>query len=177
MSLTERSAEYLHLGSGPDYRDGWTNVDVNEDADPDVVADLTKPWDFASDDVRVIEAHHVVEHLEDRTAFFVEAAKALRPNGILRITVPLGSNFDTDSDHVAPRWTWRTPEQFSRAHRRQWDPDIPLELVHREVDVWLGGPLSPASPLLRLAAQRWPDWASSRCYAGELTAVFRRCDK
>lgn len=166
----------LHLGSGPDYRKQWLNVDINPDADPDVVADLTAtPWEFAPENsVEVIEARHVVEHLDDRAAFFEEAARVLQPGGELRIAVPLGSNYDTDSDHKGRPWTWRTPEQFSQSHRRQWDPDVPLELVDRSVDVWFGGPLSKASPLLRLAARQWPDWAVHRCFAGELEAVYRR---
>lgn len=168
----------FHLGCGDDYRHDWTNVDVNPDVEPDIVADLAEtPWEFVpADGAEVIEARHVVEHLEDRAAFFRAAAAALRPFGALRITVPLGANFDTDSDHVGPAWTWRTPEQFSQSHRRPWDPDVPLDLVSREVDVWFGGPFSKASPLLRLAAHKWPDWASTRCFAGELTAVYRKVD-
>ncbi|RDI70206.1 class I SAM-dependent methyltransferase [Halopelagius longus] len=169
--------ERLHLGCGEDHRPEWLNVDANPDVEPDVVADLEEEWEFAPDNsVEVIEARQVVEHLEDRAGFFAEAARVLRPGGVLRISVPLGVNADTDSDHEAPNWTYRTPEQFSRPHRRSWDPDIPLELINRSVDVWLGGPLSAASPLLRLAAHKWPAWAAYRCYAGILTAEYRRME-
>lgn len=165
----------LHLGCGQDYRDGWLNVDANPVVDPDVVADVTDtPWSFADDAAAtVIEAHQLVEHLADREAFFAEACRVLNHDGILRVSVPLGANARSDDDHKT-EWTYRTPQQYSRAHRRPWDPDLPLELVNRSLDVWLAGPLSPGTPLLRAASRIWPAWAAERCYAGVLTATYRR---
>lgn len=166
----------LHLGCGDEYREGWLNVDANPDSTADVVADVTDtPWSFAeADSVKLIEANHLVEHIDNRDDFFIECARVLEPGGELTISVPLGVNAKTDDDHSPPCWTWGKPERFSQSHRRPWDPDIPLELINRDVEVWLGGPLAPASPLFRAAARVWPAWAAERCFAGELTAIYRR---
>lgn len=167
--------DILHLGCGDDYHEHALNVDVNSESAADVVADITNtPWEFAEDGEFVrIEAHHVLEHLPDRAAFFDEAARVLRPGGELVVTLPLGRNAVTDDDHTTA-WTYGTPGQYSREHRRPWDPDTLFVLVDREMDVWLGGPLAPMSPLFRLLATRWPEWAAYRCYAGEVTATYRR---
>lgn len=172
------SATKLHLGCGDDYRAGWTNVDANPDSPADIVADISEtPWDFATaNTVDRIDAHQLVEHLPDREAFFEECARVLAPDGRLTVSVPLGMNAQTDSDHEPPAWTYETPEQFSCLHRRPWDPDLPLELLDREVNVWLGGPLAGLTPLFQAAARLWPAWAAYRCYAGVLKMTFRKID-
>lgn len=179
MSITGQKGhhqrpETLHLGCGDDYRAGAINVDVREDSAADLVFDITDDWDPIADaSMWRVEAHHVLEHIAEPAHVFAEAARVLRDGGQLIITVPLGVNAATDLDH-AHAWTFRTPEQFSQTHRRPWDPDVPFDLVGRHADVWFGGPLSKASPLLRLAALRWPAWAARRCYAGELWTRYQR---
>ena len=166
----------LHLGCGDDDRAGWLDVDANPESSADIVADVTDtPWEWAdARAVEVIEAHHLIEHVPDRGAFFREAARVLAPDGRLTVTVPLGANWTTDDDHEPPAWTWETPLQYSSLHRRPWDPALPLQVVDRSLDVWLAGPTSPASPLLQAAATVWPAWAAERCYAGELTVSYRK---
>lgn len=173
----DRNHDKLHLFCGEDYRADAINVDANPDVDPDLVLDLTNyPWTpFSDESVWKIEARHGVEHLADLAAFFAECARVLKPGGTLTVTVPLGANARTDNDHETV-WTYETPEQYSRLHRRPWDPDVPFDLVNRDVRTWLGGPLAPLSPLFRAASRIWPAWAAERCYAGELTAVYRRCE-
>lgn len=167
----------LHLGCGDDYREGALNVDANPDSAADRLLDIAEtPWPFPDDAFARVEAHHLVEHLADTEAFFVEAARVLAPGGTLELTVPLGVNCFTDGDHEWPPWTYERPEQYSTAHRRPWDPSVPLRLVARDVQVWLGGPLAKLSPAFRAAARVWPAWAAERCYGGELTAVYRRME-
>jgi len=167
--------DILHLGCGDDHRENAMNVDVNPESAADVVADLSDtPWTFANDSgFRRIEAHHIIEHLPDRPTFFAEAARVLEPGGELIVTLPLGRNAFTDDDHDA-YWTYGTPEQYCRANGRPWDPNPPFTLVNRDLTVWLGGPLAKASPLFRLLATKWPDWAAYRCFAGEITATYQR---
>lgn len=177
QNILESNGDTLHLFCGEDYRSDAINVDANPDVDPDVVLDLTDyPWaPFDGDSVDHIVARHGVEHLSDPAAFFQECGRVLGPGGTLSVTVPLGTNARTDNDHETV-WTYETPEQYSLHHRRPWDPEVPFELVDREVSVWLGGPFSPLSPIFRLASRVWPAWAADRCYGGELTAVYRRCE-
>lgn len=139
----------------------------------DYQADLEDEWPLPDNSADGVIARHVVEHLNDPEHFFSEAARVLVVDGWLRVTVPLGEDAKTDHDHET-EWRYCTPEQFSRSHRRGWDPDVPLDLVDREIKTWLGGPFRFVSPLLQLASRRWPAWAAHRCYAGELTATFRR---
>ncbi len=150
---------------------------MNAAVDPDVVLDLTSyPWEPFDDACAwAIEARHGVEHLADPAAFFAECGRVLAPGGTLEITVPLGVNARTDNDHETS-WAYATPEQYSLPDRRPWDPEVPFELLERDVSVWLGGPLSTLSPAFRALARRWPAWAAERCYGGELTATFRRVD-
>lgn len=164
----------LHLGCGDDYRNGALNVDVNPTSAADDILDVSEtPWPYPADAFTRVEAHQLVEHLEDREAFFSEAGRVLAPDGTLVVSTPLGVNAATDDDHAPPHWTYDTPEQYSRPHRRAWDPDVPLRLEDRRVNVWLGGPLAALSPVFQAAADAWPAWAAHRCYGGELTAIYR----
>lgn len=120
-------------------------------------------------------ARHVVEHLLQPGLALAEAARAVKPGGWVEIRVPLGVNHANDGDHET-RWSWERPEQYSRDHRRGWDPDLPLRLADRDLHVWLMGPWSPLSPAFQLAAQRWPAWASYRAGGGELVARYEVLD-
>lgn len=165
----------LHLGCGDDYHEDALNVDVNPESAADECLDVTEtPWPYPDGSFSRVEAHHLVEHIDDRAAFFHEAARVLSPGGVLVVTTPLGVNAATDDDHEPPHWTYETPTQYSRSHRRAWDPDVPLRLEDRRVNVWLGGPLAAATPLFQAAAVVWPAWTAQRCYGGELTAHYRR---
>ena len=173
---SETYPNVLHLGCGEDYRNGALNVDINPDSEADRIYDISKtPWPWPDGSFKRIEAKHLVEHLESPTEFFREAGRVLRQSGTLEITVPLGVNARTDGDHEPPMWTYERPEQYSRTHRRAWDPQVPFRLIERDLNVWLGGPLSKLTPAFQCAAQYWPAWAAERCFGGELKAVFRRC--
>lgn len=172
--------ELLHLGCGGDYIKGACNADVNPAVDPDILLDVSeRPWEpFPDDAFNRIEAHHVVEHLEDPAAFFAEAARVLTSNGELVITIPIGINARTDNDH-AHEWTWKTPEQYSREHQRPWDPETSFVLQKREVDVWHEGPLERATPILHRIIKKFGpgQWLSQwPATSGEVTAVYRKIE-
>ena len=51
---------------------------------------LNRPWDFPANSADVVYAHHVFEHLTQRSAdlFLSEARRVLRAGGALRLVVP-----------------------------------------------------------------------------------------
>jgi predicted SAM-dependent methyltransferase len=78
----------LHLCCGPDLRKGWTNVDVI-DFGQEVVADIEGNWLFAGDNsVDHICCKDGFEHVASAEHFLEEAARVLKPGGILEIWVP-----------------------------------------------------------------------------------------
>lgn len=174
------AANRLHLGCDEDYREGWCNVDINPDVPVDARLDVTAtPWPFPDEQFRVVEANHLIEHFDRETIVevFRESSRVLVGGGLLRVTVPFGVNYRMDDDHET-RWTWESPVQYSRLHARNWDSDVPFELVDREVHSWFIRPLGFFNPLLAVLACFWPGlWATELPLAGgELTAVYRRCE-
>jgi len=86
----------LNLGCGDRKMHGFINVDLREDINPDVVANVTKIHESFKD-VDLIYACHVLEHFPTKPSVFqpvtwVETLqswyKTLKPGGVLRISVP-----------------------------------------------------------------------------------------
>lgn len=78
----------LHIGCGPIYLDGWTNIDISEGHRTDICGDVLT-MDF--ENVDVIYACHMAEHLsypEGMVKFLSLCHKWLKEGGILRLAVP-----------------------------------------------------------------------------------------
>ena len=77
----------LHIGSGPMYMKGWTNIDISTQYKQDIYGDVLT-MDFS--EVDVIYSCHVTEHfsVEDAAKAFSLYYKWLKPGGILRLSVP-----------------------------------------------------------------------------------------
>lgn len=112
----------LNLGCGPDYREGWTNVDINSGFDPDKVINLEEPdWDLPSDDFDILLADNVLEHIDPRCRpiFLREAHRVLKQEGkfILRWPTPgFGGGWDI-THYSIPSWDW--PEHPN--HENAWE--------------------------------------------------------
>lgn len=78
----------LNLGCGHIRLDGFLNVDRMARPGVDVVADLEKPWPWATSSVDHIHAHHVYEHLTDKILTMNESHRVLKSGGILDIELP-----------------------------------------------------------------------------------------
>jgi predicted SAM-dependent methyltransferase len=103
----------LQVGCGPtSLLEDWWNVDIRFFPGIDEVADATAPWPWANLDA--VYGEHFLEHLplEGALRFVHEAARSLRPGGVLRLATP-------SLEHV-----WLT--HFSAA------PDRPGETVVAE---------------------------------------------
>lgn len=77
----------LNIGSGPCYMEGWINIDISTQYKQDVYGNILTQ-DFSN--VDVIYSSHCLEHLEvaDCQKAFSLFYKWLKPNGILRFSVP-----------------------------------------------------------------------------------------
>jgi predicted SAM-dependent methyltransferase len=80
----------------------WWKVDIRPFANVDEVVDLTQPWPWR--DLEYVHGEHFLEHLApgDAVRFLVEAARALRPGGRIRLSTP------------GLEWVWRTHFDPSR---------------------------------------------------------------
>lgn len=82
----------VHLGPGRgNYLEGWINVDANIiSARVDVWADLTATLPFHDGTVDAFYAHHVIEHLPDRSllSLFREMYRCLKAGGCIRVGGP-----------------------------------------------------------------------------------------
>jgi SAM-dependent methyltransferase len=83
------SLKKLNLGCGKFKKEGYVNLDCYEDLDPDVVHDLNKfPYPFGDNEFDLIEADHVLEHLDDGFRAMKEMHRILKDGGTLVIKVP-----------------------------------------------------------------------------------------
>ncbi|MFH0714454.1 MAG: methyltransferase domain-containing protein [Candidatus Diapherotrites archaeon] len=98
----------LNLGCGEFPKKGFVNVDIVKSAD--VVHDLDAfPYPFKKGEFDLIEADHVLEHLENPFRVVKECHRILAPNGKLVVRVP---HFSRGFSH---------PE-----HKRGFDVSFPL---------------------------------------------------
>ena len=96
----------LNLGCSDAHQSGWLNVDICEPAD--IVADLAKPWPWATSSIDALNAWDIFEHLPDKLQTMNEAHRVLKPGGILDLFVPT-----TDG-----RGAFQDP-----THRSYWTPN------------------------------------------------------
>ncbi len=80
----------LHLGCGPEKRDGWINVDTQAEVKPDIVSSVESLPMFPNSSVDVIEANHLFEHLtfDQAKRALIEWSRILRPGGELFLELP-----------------------------------------------------------------------------------------
>lgn len=77
----------LNLGCGEDHRDGWKNIDIRDDVDPDVVADISD-LPYQDNSIDTILAQDVLEHFEEPVPVLKEWRRLLTDDGTLIIRVP-----------------------------------------------------------------------------------------
>ncbi len=91
----------LNLGCGSDKKAGYINLDWQESAKPDVQHDLNRiPYPFGDNTFDLIEAFHVIEHLDRPFTVMKELHRILKPGGTLHIKVPHFSRGFTHAEHA-----------------------------------------------------------------------------
>ncbi len=100
----------INLGSGHWKFEGWVNVDLDHDSEPDVVADLAAALPFADGVARLLHTEDFIDQLElaQAAAFLRECHRILAPGGVLRVLTPdlrkLAHLYLNDPDRLEVLW-------------------------------------------------------------------------
>jgi len=100
-SNTKRKIK-VNLGSGEDYKEGWVNVDINTNSNPDIIHNLAIfPYPFEDEEAEEVMLNMVLEHLKDTHKVMAEVYRILKPGGKVSIIVPhyLHMSAWSDPDH------------------------------------------------------------------------------
>ncbi|MGA7750157.1 MAG: hypothetical protein WCA63_08415 [Gallionella sp.] len=97
----------LNLGCGHNKIDGYLNVDMSPECQPDLVCDLeVLPWVWLDNSVDAVRFNHSLEHLGQQSRVFLGMMKELyrvcKNNAIVEVNVPhpRHDNFIGDPTHV-----------------------------------------------------------------------------
>ncbi len=100
MNEINRDVRKLSLGCGEFKKPGYLNVDYGSVSPPDVVHDLNvMPYPFANDDFELVEADHVLEHLDNPFQVMKEVHRITKDGGKVIIRVPHFSRGFTHPEH------------------------------------------------------------------------------
>lgn len=90
----------LNLGCGEFKKEGYVNVDYYSVSKPDVKHDLNKlPYPFKNNEFELIEADHVLEHLENPFNAIKELHRISENSGLIIIKVPHFSRGFSHPEH------------------------------------------------------------------------------
>ena len=90
----------LNIGSGEFPKEGYVNVDFYSNTPPDVTHNLDQfPYPFEDNSFDLLEADHVLEHLQHVFGVMHELHRVSNTGGIVRIRVPHFSRGFTHADH------------------------------------------------------------------------------
>jgi SAM-dependent methyltransferase len=97
----EEKLKKLNLGCGIYRKEGYVNLDWDEKVKPDVVHDFNEfPYPFSDNTFDLVEAIHVIEHLDRPFSVMAELHRILKPGGLLIIKVPHFSRGFTHAEHA-----------------------------------------------------------------------------
>lgn len=99
--MSEINIQKLNVGCGETKKEGYVNLDWSPLVHPDVAHDLNVlPYPFPDGSFDLIEAYHVLEHLDRPFAIMKEFHRILKPGGALRVRVPHFSRGFTHAEHA-----------------------------------------------------------------------------
>lgn len=76
----------MNFGCGNSKKEGYVNVDIRKEANPDMILDLNKhPYPFKDSSVDNITSRFLIEHLENPPQFLKECYRILKVGGNLTI--------------------------------------------------------------------------------------------
>jgi SAM-dependent methyltransferase len=79
----------LNIGCGPDYLEGWTNLDGDQRFKADIYHNLEEtPLPFADGAFDLVWCSHILEHITNLVPLKMELTRILRPEGKLVAVVP-----------------------------------------------------------------------------------------
>jgi len=99
--MTDETLKKLNLGCGENIKAGFINIDRNPLVKPDITHDLSVlPYPFSDNSFDLIEAFHILEHINEPFLVMKELHRILKPNGKLIIKVPHFSRGFTHAEHT-----------------------------------------------------------------------------
>ena len=99
--MKDINCKKLHLGCGEIKKDGYVNIDWKESTQPDILYNLNKfPYPFEDNAFEVVEAVHVLEHLDKPFEVMRELHRISKPEGKLLIKVPHFSRGFSHAEHT-----------------------------------------------------------------------------
>ncbi len=166
----------LNLGCGAQHLENYLNVDKY--GAPDLKLDLeTTPWPWSDNSVVKIELRHVLEHLGEQTAVYLniiqEIYRICQPQAEIHIVVPhhRHDNLLHDPTHVRPITPFGL-SMFSKRLNREWqakgNPTTPLGL-YLDVDFELVQTNYIPDPLW---FERYPDWDGDMDFLLRESAIY-----
>lgn len=93
----------LNLGSGRDYKEGYTNIEVSKRHKADLYHDLSLGIPFNDNSVDEVIAKHFIEHLSDTIFIMNEIWRVCKNNAKVIIEVPHQSNLLAYADPTHKR--------------------------------------------------------------------------
>ena len=89
----------LNLGSGNDYMEGWTNVEIIEELKGDVRHDLNVyPYPFPDNEFDEIRAASILEHLDKPIEALKEMIRIAKDGAKITIIVPHAHSYSAVTD-------------------------------------------------------------------------------
>jgi SAM-dependent methyltransferase len=126
----------LNVGCGETKKDGYVNLDWSPLVHPDVAHNLNVlPYPFPDNSFDLIEAFHVLEHLDTPFAIMKEFHRILKPGGTLHIRVPHFSRGFTHAEH-AHGFDITFPLYFKKSFTKSGFFGVEFDLTHLKLH-WL----------------------------------------
>ena len=167
MSIPE-TAKRLHLCCGPCLLKGWVNVDAGHFGQ-EVTADLNRRWDFADDtSVSYILCKDGLEHQDSVEHFLSEAARVLRPRGMLEVWIPHYKNPSAYRLTHRHWFSWSYFDVYPEAH------DLVQNLRVVSIKLFIGRKNSRVWYPVHCLINRAPKWWERLCYVSNIEVVFRK---
>jgi predicted SAM-dependent methyltransferase len=85
----DRNGLRLNIGCGPNYKEGWVNIDLSSKAD--LSLDVRERIPLPDGSAMIIYSEHFFEHLDypdEAKHFSRESFRLLEPNGLFRVGIP-----------------------------------------------------------------------------------------
>lgn len=99
--MAQQGGVKVNLGCAGYPKEGYVNVDWLKSLSPDIVHDLNQfPYPFEKGSVDLVEASHVIEHLDRPFEVMKEVHRILKPGGKFIVKVPHFSRGFTHAEHA-----------------------------------------------------------------------------